>query len=572
MKKYIQIAAILALGVSAASCDDFLNDNRFPLSQQSVNSDFWNNEVNVQNQINYFYQDFAGYGNGAGTNGTFYFTSLNDDQCGRRTFDNWTYMNVPTASSAWNGPYTELRRAYYVLEGVEASNLVDSKKDNFKGQALLHIARQYYALVRAFGDVPLVKTVLDPANDAALYGPRTKRNEVMDYAIECAEQAAKLIGTKANKTEYSQDLANAVLTEMCLFEASWARYHAKDEARAKKYYEEAVKVGEPVAAAYPVGDDYTALYKSLRVAGGGYKGLTTNSEVIFMKAYEQGVFMHSIIDYSSASDGIAGLTKDAFDSYLFLDGKPAATTGLDNTDQGVADDETKSVSIENLLAVRDKRLSMVTYDHIFFNGMAWTGPNTAAMWSRSGYGVSKFDNFTTSTSDATTANKGYTSAPLFWGARVSLAVLEAKAELGTLTDADLTTYLAPMWKRAGFTVEPTVALLSGNNDPANDMNVSSLVWEIRRARRCELIMDDQIRYWDLQRWHQLDKLDTTKNPDIVKGAYVANAPVACENVTADGYADCSYGMKREFNDRVYLYPLPSEQISLNDKLTQNPGW
>lgn len=42
----------------------------------------------------------------------------------------------------------------------------------------------------------------------------------------------------------------------------------------------------------------------------------------------------------------------------------------------------------------------------------------------------------------------------------------------------------------------------------NDMGVSPLIWEIRRERRCELMFDNDFRYWDLICWHQLDKLTT----------------------------------------------------------------
>ena len=61
--KYKYIIGIISLAgaVAMTSCDDFLNDNRYPLSQQTVNAEFWNNSVNVQNQINYFYEDYSGY-------------------------------------------------------------------------------------------------------------------------------------------------------------------------------------------------------------------------------------------------------------------------------------------------------------------------------------------------------------------------------------------------------------------------------------------------------------------------------------------------------------------------------
>ncbi len=109
------------------------------------------------------------------------------------------------------------------------------------------------------------------------------------------------------------------------------------------------------------------------------------------------------------------------------------------------------------------------------------------------------------------------------------------------------------------------------NDPANNMNVSSLIWEIRRCRRCELMMDDDIRYWDLIRWHQLEKLDTYTNLAIAQGANVSNSPVAGGAVTGD-YLNCTFGVGRKFENKHYFYPVPSNQIALNEKLTQNPGW
>ena len=41
--------------------------------------------------------------------------------------------------------------------------------------------------------------------------------------------------------------------------------------------------------------------------------------------------------------------------------------------------------------------------------------------------------------------------------------------------------------------------------------------------------------------------------------------------SADGYLDGSLGV-RTYNKKYYLYPLPQNQLNLNDKLKQNPGW
>ena len=562
---------MLATVAALSGCSDFLNDNRYPMSQQTVNDSFWSNPTNVQNQINYFYEDFTGYGNGTSTNGTFYYSWLSDDQCGRNTFANWKFTAVPSTSGSWTGPYTEIRRANLVIEGVTASSLSEAEKNDYIAQARMYRARQYYILVRSYGDVPLITEVLDPTSDAELYGPRTARNTVMDFVLEDINFATQNIAAKSSKTTFSRDLAQAMKAEICLFEGAYATYHQNDKTRAKKFFEEVVAAGEAIYGSYPIGDNYAALYRALSSASGSYPAITANPEVIFTKVYLKGTFMHSMQDYSNATDGVAGITRDAFDSYLFIDGRPAATTTEDNTDKGVDDGE-GGLSIANLLAVRDQRLAMTTYDHVLMPGMPYAAVNTGGMWSKSGYGVSKYNNLSVPSADVNEANKNYTCAPLFWGARLALAVAEAKAELGTLSDADVAKYIKPLWDRAGIdTSNLNVAWLANMNDPKNNMDVSSLIWEIRRCRRCELIMDDDIRYWDLIRWHQLDKLDTTTNPAIIQGANLANSPVAGELMLGD-YLNCSYSNTRKFEEKHYFFPLPSDQLDLNEKLTQNPGW
>jgi len=98
--KYILSALAVAAAMSMTSCSDFLNDNRYPLSSQTVNSEFWSNPVNVENQISTFYNDYYGYGNGASTNGTFYYSWLSDDQCGRHDINDWTYKAIPASSAS----------------------------------------------------------------------------------------------------------------------------------------------------------------------------------------------------------------------------------------------------------------------------------------------------------------------------------------------------------------------------------------------------------------------------------------------------------------------------------------
>ena len=162
--------------------------------------------------------------------------------------------------------------------------------------------------------------------------------------------------------------------------------------------------------------------------------------------------------------------------------------------------------------------------------------------------------------------KGYTDAPIYYLSRVLLNYAEAKAELGNASQADLDKSVNLLQVRAGL---PGMTL-NPEADPANNVGVSSLIWEIRRARRCEL-MTDGFRYWDLVRWHMLDKLDTSKNPNIRLGANLSDVE-GCEVALDGGYA-VPYTATRTFDKKYYFYPIPSSQINASQGgTTQNPGW
>lgn len=585
MKKSIIYGMLTVVGASLTGCNDFLDDNRWPLDTIIDDSNAWNQEVVVQSEINALYNNFYGYGNGTGRNGTFYFESLNDDQVGSWgssvQFNTWKHLQTPGTSTVWNSTYEVIRKCNNIITNLEKSTLHYTVVESFTGEAKLNRAWQYYDLVRHFGDVPLILTVLSPNDEAELYGARTDRDKVMDQALEDINYAIEHITRKSGKTEFSRDLAYAVKAEICLFEAAYAKYHKNDVARANKFYGEVVSACESLmGGTYELCDDYASLYNSVYTAVPGIGSLLSNKEVIFMKPYQQGVKSHSLVKYTNTGE-ILGMSKDAFENYLFIDGKPmsqqtdkqdkGAVTITKYTDKDGKEQTKIDIDITACLAVRDKRLAATIDDHVFYRKATWARPNGTQMASMSGYGVKKFWNQYLTLYYATTDNQSYTNAPLYWLAEIYLAYAEAKAELGTLTNDDLNKSINKLYKRAGLP-EQTVAGLEAIADPANNMGISSLLWEIRRCRRCELMFDKGQRYWDLVRWHQLEILDNTKYPNISLGAYAGEAldEVFINNV--NGYIDTFQGSERKFTAREYLFPLGIDQLNLNKNLVQNPGW
>jgi hypothetical protein len=112
-------------------------------------------------------------------------------------------------------------------------------------------------------------------------------------------------------------------------------------------------------------------------------------------------------------------------------------------------------------------------------------------------------------------------------------------------------------------------------DPAKDADVTPLVWEVRRERRVELMMDG-FRQQDDMRWKKGSYMDSQLNPNSWLGARVT--PNGTVHVDPNGYImPYAAGSVRTFVDpKNYLSAIPTSQILLYpvsiQQTMQNPGW
>lgn len=573
IKTYITLsAAVLIL----SSCNNILDKDELDVF---TNNNFWTSENKVKTYANTFYEDFAGYGNGAET-GDFYFKTLTDDQCGS-AFTNWTFTAIPATSSQWNDNWKEIRRANIMIEkinGMSQSQISNEAKAHWLGFARLMRGFIYYRLVRMYGDLPWINKALDITDDGFLYASRISRDVIMDSVLTDVNFACGNMRSGTSKTALNKACANAVKAEICLYEGTFRKYRseadgqtAPDLTGSERYLKACRQACLYVmdSCSYSLNSNYQSCYNST--------DLNKSNEIILYKNYEKSTLTHSLVDYTCSSTQIYGMTRDAFNSYLFADGKPLALTNSNKSDSArmvIVKNDAKNdtvMSISALLAVRDRRLSQTIDTALCYTGRTFVRYGVGiAMTSSTGYGVSKFDNPDIELIYRNQYNSNFTDAPIFWLAPVLLADAEAGAELGIITQAELDRTVNLLKSRAGL---PPLTVTPAFNDPANNMNVSSLIWEIRRERRCELMFDMNARYWDLIRWHQLKKLDSATHPDILTGANIAADPTAKVARRDNGtYIDASKGMTRTFDNKYYLYPIPTDQIQLNSHLSQNYGW
>lgn len=578
MKK---IFLFFAAGLLLTSCSDLLDTEPY---DQFTKQNYFTSETNVQLFANYFYNTFTGYGSGSGD---YYFNNLNDDQ-GTTGIARWTYTSVPASAASWNTPYTEIRRANTLISAVPGiSSMNEASKNNWLGVGRLYRAWQHYKVVRNFGDCYWVDKELDSNDDDILYGPRQPRNDVMDKVLEDLNFACSNITMNdGSRVAFNKWVALAMKAEICLYEGTYSKYVANNLSRATTYLTEAKDACQQIMNSGKF--KLNAVYKE----NFDDDNLSGNEEMILYKHYVQGTMAHGTIDYTCGSTQVNGINKDAFDSYLFTDGKPLALTSMDKSDRGkismIIDNSglyttpQPYINMVDVFANRDPRLTAQVDTILQFVGCGYARfPGQASISAQStsstGYGVMLFDNVKyagANNAQRQSTNGNYTDAPIFWYAEILLNYAEACAELGSCTQGDLDKSINLLRDRVGM---PHLAI-NVEADPANNMGVSPLIWEVRRERRVEMMFCMNDRYYSLQRWNQLDKLDTQKYPNLCRGAYVKGfdaqgIDISRVTIDADGYINCTNtGAPRVWDTKYNLFPIPSGQISLNPAMSQNPGW
>ena len=568
MKKII--LSLMAGMVLFTSCD-LLNNDPY---DSFTKGNFFTSETNVEMYTNYFYNEWSAYGTG-GASGDFYFNTLNDNQA-VTGLAGWGFKNVSATDGTWNACYQEIRRANILLEEIDNVPMTPSSMAYYTSLARLYRGWQHFCLVRKFGDCYWVEKTLSKNDADILYGPRQNRNTVMDNILVDLNYAVENMGTKnaSSRTAYNVYVAQAMKARVCLFEGTYAKYHLKDAARAEKYLKEAKAAAEAIinSGQYELtagAEGYRANYNSLDLAG--------NKEMILYKKYVIGVLPHATQDYCCGSTQTNGMSRSAFNAYLMKDG--SLPTGEDKGTLGTEGYDAGKPVIYALLEARDPRLAQQIDGYLGYVGNGrkryegMPGQETVAENTVStGYGILKFDEPKTEGKYRQATNGNETDGPIFWLAEILLNHAEACAELGGEYEAAAKASINKLRARAGM---PDLKL---QNDPANNMNVSDLIWEVRRERRVELMFDLNDRYWSLIRWRQLDKLDTQKYPEQTQGAWIEEGwPIDLNSVKLTngtyGYIECKTTAEhRVFEEKHYLAPIPSGQIALNPQIGQNDGW
>lgn len=560
-----------AIGMFSGCSKDFLD--KLP-KDSMTDDDFWTKESNVRTFSYGFYTGyFVGYGSGYSWGNYFSGQAFNDDFASTSPGE-FTRI-IPETGGGWG--FTWVRKANVFLDRIQQVPMEEEAIAHWSGVARFFRAMEYHDLVSRFGDVSWYDEVVSETDQEALYRPRDPRVFVTDKMLEDLQYAVenvRLTDVGEKGLHVNKDVVMAYMSRIMLFHGTWLKYHSDEQEKAKTYLEAAKWAANELIGSgrYSLGPNYRDLFSSLSLSG--------NPEMIMYRKYQTGLLTHSLMSYNNREPQ-TGISRDAVRAYLSKDGLPVDQSPMYQGDR----------SIDALMADRDPRLAYTVTSDIRLSGVA-SNPST------SGYAVHKFLNETVKDEAEGSGSLNQTDAPVIRYGEVLINYAEAAAELGSITQSDLDISVNALRKRNGvdmpsLEVSGATALVDGVaiDDPERDADVSPILWEIRRERRVELMMEG-FRYNDLRRWKKLPTMDTKDNPKINMGAwinkddYLEDGVSKVENLTVvEGPSDRVGYIKPAFTaesqrlytgEKIYLNPLPKDQIRLyKDQgvdLLQNPGW
>ena len=467
----------------------------------------------------------------------------------------------------------------------------------------------YFEKVRRFGEVPWFDTPLTSTDDR-LYQGRTDRNTLLDNMLADIDYAAQHLPAATNVYKITKWTALAMKSRMALFEGTFRKYHGI--AGYERYLQLAADAAKDFMdnSPYTIYKEGNTPYMNLFASKNAIK-----SEVIMALNYNIGLnIVHDLNRFFTSDGAKPGLNKKIVDSYLMYDG----TRFTDKADY-------QTMGFYDEMQGRDPRLAqtIVTPGYKRIGGTDVLSPSFSA--ATTGYQIIK--GVTTPADDAW--HKAQNDFPLFRAAEVYLNYAEAKAELGTLTQADLDASILKIRQRVGM---PGIDMAAANatpdpylsNEETGYPNVTGankgVILEIRRERTIELLCEG-FRYYDLIRWKAgkvfekqfkgmyFGPIDTNKQFSVydMNGNAVNDALDICiyssekipsktdypelkditvflklgenlflENGMNGGNVivhDIKTRTRTWNEDRDYLYPIPQSQITLyGGALKQNPGW
>lgn len=553
------------------SCQNSLD--LYPLAEPSADK-WYSNEVEIQLALNDLYRidwwqwDEDGVNNSFLSDDGFYRQALSDIKAGTVT-SQWGF-----STTLWRNSYKAIARANRAIAALNStetkSKVPQAKLEIYLAEARFHRAAQYAKLVNHFGDVVYSDEVIS-----------------IEEAYKMGRTARKTVTTKIY-----EDFDFAIKSLPSSYPASAVKRVTKGVAMALKarhaLYEKDFKIASEASKAcmdlnqYTLHPNYATLF---------LQSTKNSTEVIFSipRSLELKVTLGPTSDKITRNSGgfaAANPTWDLFCAYVCTDGKTIDTSPL--------------YDARNPFKNRDPRCtaSIVEFGQPHLGFIYDPNPtalqvirlsNNARVTNNDNRANAQFASF-----NGLVWKKGIDDSWLLNGrlvepeqvivryADILLMYAESKIELNELDKTVLDAMNAVRSRAYGLT--PSAA-----NYPAITGNSQAeLRKQLRMERRMELACEG-LRYMDIIRWRLAEKVLTRPIFGMLDPADLRSKVVeknlwffaGTPSVDEDGIPDFSEMAKTglirnlvqtSWNNRQYLWPIPTSEIQINPNMKQNEGY
>ncbi|QBQ42856.1 RagB/SusD family nutrient uptake outer membrane protein [Sphingobacterium psychroaquaticum] len=548
------------LSILFYGCDSSFLD-REPLDQLSTSGSLSStNELRLY--LNQFYQGLPSHPAFTGGNGIAFDDAKTDNMI-FTTVDNRLNGQMTVSNATAIDEYKQIRSVnFFIKQSVHAKgNQADINQ--YLGEAYFFRAWHYFTLVKKYGDVSWVNTLLN-SEDESTYLERDSRVVIVDSILSDLDRSINLLKVQANNStmRVHRDVALSLKSRVALYEGTWQRYHKLKntpfftatitEDKIKSYLTQARDAAKEIIDGnrwriYSTGkynDDYRNMFNTA--------DLSNNGEVMLYRKHNPAENIgHGVSKYLSTGGGDIGLTQSLVGDYLTYDGKPF-TGALQTEIQKIYGQDMRP-------SVRDPRLAQTAVlpqaplrpDAVAAN----FPPINQSGFNRSttGYPLYKYVEYTNM---AATTDDGMSAAPViyFRYAEVLLNYAEALAELQE-DPTKIIEALRPLRARINM---PDMDFDREYNASVEYpfSTLSKYIQAVRRERRVEMVAEGT-RLQDIFRWAAADQLIVGKRP---LGILFTGSNIVQENTTTGFY-----------KDNLLYYDTAPTGKSINFYLTGNPG-
>lgn len=572
----IKVVCVGMMAMTMTSCLDFS-----PEAQMNDDT-VWNSASNFQLFANQFYtytHDFQ--------SGDPYQYAVSDGPHSDTRSDLMAEANVNVYSQGTNtvpekdNNYTKLYQHIYYTNLLlkNAASFGDQKSIAVPvAEAKFFRAYCYFELVQLYGNVILLTEPVD-IDSPKMNAVRDDRSLVIDQCVQDLQDAANgLPDTPSEAGRLSKDAANAFLSRVALFEGTWQKFHngGADATENSERVTSLLNTAKTAAKAVMEAGHYKLFYNEklgtesyrymfiLEDAQCNPAGLTTkdNTEYILARRHrlEDGIGLNITKAYLTNA---VYPTRKLANMYVCQDGLPIDKSAqFKGYDLATSEFQNRDNRMLTTLAQRGTKVWDNTAEHC---RTAWDDSDLArakvvGATANSGYQTHKW------AVERQVADR-YESMdfPVIRYAEVLLNFAEAVYELqGRISDSDLDKSVNLVRQRSN----PKMVKLS---NALVDNNGLSMREEIRRERTVELVFEG-FRIDDLKRWATAP----VEMPQTLLGVKWKGTQFeslwANQSRQLDADGCIILYDNRQWDDKLYLYPLPSDQMQLNPNIGQNPGW